>query len=87
MNLTVRFKNPLFWAQIALAIFTPILSYFGLTGADITSWPLLGETLMAAMLNPYVCVMIVVSVVNALNDPTTKGLSDSSRAMSYVTPA
>ena len=41
LNLPVRLKNPVFWAQLGLAVLTPILAYFGLTGADITSWPLL----------------------------------------------
>ena len=31
MNLKVRFKNPVFIAQLILAILTPILAYAGLT--------------------------------------------------------
>lgn len=86
INLPVRLRNPIFWAQIALAIITPILAYFGLTGADLTSWPMLGNTLLAAVSNPYVCALVVVSVWNAINDPTTAGVSDSAQAMTYSTP-
>lgn len=86
INIPVRLKNPVFWAQIVLAVFTPILAYFGLTGADMTSWAILGQTLLSAIGNPYVCAMIVVSVWNAVNDPTTAGIGDSKQALSYVAP-
>lgn len=42
MNIKVRFKNPIFIAQIVLAILTPILAYAGLTLQDLTSWQALG---------------------------------------------
>lgn len=86
INLKVRFKNPVFIAQIFLSVLTPILAYAGLTVADLTSWSALGQLLMDAIMNPYVLGLVVVSVWNALNDPTTKGLSDSSQAMTYDTP-
>lgn len=86
INVPVRLRNPIFWAQVGLAILTPILAYFGLTGADITSWPLLGKTILAAASNPYVCMMVVVSVWSAVNDPTTKGLGDSTRALEKCKP-
>lgn len=85
-NWTVRFKNPVFWAQIVLAVLTPIFAYFGLNGTDITSWELLGKTLLAALANPYVCVTVAISVWNAINDPTTAGLGDSENALEYNTP-
>lgn len=86
MNLKVRFKNPVFIAQLILAILTPILAYAGLTVQDLTSWAALGEILLGAISNPYVLGLIVVSVWNALNDPTTAGVSDSTQAMTYEKP-
>ncbi len=86
MNLKVRIKNPVFWAQIVLTVIVTILGYFGLTGADITSWPILGQTLLAAISNPYVVFMVAVAVWNALNDPTTSGLADSVQARGYQVP-
>ena len=79
MNLKVRFKNPVFIAQLILAILTPILAYAGLTVQDLTSWQKLGEILLEAIRNPYVLGLIVVSVWNAFNDPTTAGITDSAQ--------
>lgn len=86
MNLKVRFKNPVFIAQLILAILTPILAYAGLTYQDLTSWDALGRLLLGAISNPYVLGLIAVSVWNALNDPTTSGVGDSARALTYVKP-
>ncbi|MEG2833848.1 MAG: phage holin, partial [Ruthenibacterium sp.] len=63
-----------------------ILAYFGLTGADMTSWATLGQTLLSAIANPYVCVLVAMSAWNAIQDPTTKGLKDSKRALTYTQP-
>ena len=87
MNLKVRLKNPVFIAQLLLAIITPILAYAGLTIQDITTWPKLGELLLSAVQNPYVLMLVGVSVWNALTDPTTEGLGDSARAMTYDKPS
>jgi len=84
INWKIRFRNPVFWAQIVLAVILPVLAYFGMAAEDLTSWPLVWRTLKAAALNPYVCVMVLASVWNAVNDPTTVGLSDSTRAMGYT---
>ena len=86
MNLKVRFKNPVFIAQLILAILTPILAYAGLTFQDLTSWDALGKLLLGAISNPYVLGLIAVSVWNALNDPTTAGVKDSTRALTYTRP-
>ena len=86
MNIKVRVKNPVFWVQILLSILTPILAYAGLTAQDLTTWAKLGEVLIMALSNPYVLGLVVVSVWNALNDPTTKGITDSKRAMEYEKP-
>ena len=86
INWKVRFKNPVFIAQLILAILTPILAYAGLTVQDLTSWQALGEILLGAIRNPYVLGLIVVSVWNALNDPTTAGITDSAQALTYDKP-
>ena len=86
LNLKVRFNNPVFWAQIALSILMPILTYAGLTVQDITTWGKLGDLLIGAAQNPYVLGLVIVSVWNALTDPTTAGLGDSKRALTYERP-
>ena len=42
--------------------------------------------LMDAVKNPVVIVSVAVSVFNAINDPTTKVLSDSAHALGYNKP-
>lgn len=86
INWKVRFKNPVWWAQMGLAIFTPILAYAGLTAQDMTTWGAVFDLLKQAVTNPYVLSLVVVSVWNAVNDPTTKGVTDSTQAMSYDKP-
>ena len=86
MNWKVRFKNPLFIAQMILAVLTPILAYAGLTVKDLTTWQALGDLLMGALSNPYVLGLVVVSVFNAVTDPTTSGVGDSEQALTYSKP-
>lgn len=86
MNWKVRFKNPLFIAQMILAVLTPILAYAGLTVKDLTTWQALGDLLMSALSNPYVLGLVVVSVFNAVTDPTTSGVADSEQALTYTKP-
>ena len=86
INLKVRAKNWLFWVQVFLAVLTPILAYMGLTVQDLTTWSALGNVLLEAAMNPYVLGLVAVSVWNAINDPTTAGVSDSEQAMTYTEP-
>ena len=86
MNWKVRFKNPLFIAQMILAVLTPILAYAGLTVKDLTTWQALGDLLMGALSNPYVLGLVIVSVFNAVTDPTTSGVKDSEQALTYTKP-
>ena len=86
INWKVRIKNPLFWAEIGLAVLLPILGYFGIKAEELTSWAVVGELLFGAVKNPYVLALVVLSTWNAVVDPTTKGVSDSKQAMTYTIP-
>lgn len=86
INLKIRLKNPVFIAQIVLAVLTPILAYAGLTAQDLTTWGALGKLLLNTVSNPYVLSLVAVSVWNAINDPTTFGAADSERALNYTEP-
>ena len=86
INWKVRFKNPMFYVQIFLSVLTPILAYSGLTATDLTTWGKLGDIFVQAVSNPYVLSLVVVSVYNALVDPTTKGFGDSENALTYDSP-
>lgn len=81
INWKVRFKNPMFIAQLVMSILLPIVGYFGMEVKDLTSWKTLGDLLLNALSNPYVLGLIGISVYNAVIDPTTKGVKDSEHAM------
>ena len=86
INWKVRIKNPHWWIQIALAVILPVLGYYGMTGADITTWGAVWDTLLRAISNPYVLVLAAVSAYNAIVDPTTAGIGDSTQALNYTVP-
>ena len=86
INWKVRIKNPQFIAQIAISIFVPILGYAGLTAQDLTSWAILLQLIINAVSNPYVLMIVIVSVYNAIQDPTTAGIGDSAQALTYTKP-
>ena len=86
INWKVRPKNPVFWVGLAVAIVLPILTYLGMSWEDMTTWAALGDALLQAVKNPVILVSVLVSVWNAINDPTTKGLSDSAQALTYDKP-
>jgi len=86
INWKVRARNPVFWVQILCAAVLPILTYLGLSWEDMTSWAALGEIFVKAAGNPVILVSMAVSIWNAINDPTTRGLSDSPRALGYEAP-
>lgn len=86
INWKVRVKNPVFWIEIAAAILLPILAHLGLNWEDMTTWGALGGVLLDAIKNPVIVVSVLVSVWNAITDPTTSGISDSTQAMSYEKP-
>ncbi len=86
INWKVRFANPEFWVQIALAVFVPLLAYYGMNWEDMTTWAAIGELFAQAVQNPVVMLSVAVSVYNAIIDPTTKGIGDSAQAMTYTKP-
>ena len=86
INWKVRFKNPYFYVALILAIVAPVGVYFGINAEDLTSWPMVGSVAKQAILNPYVVVTVIISVATFLIDPTTRGVSDSTRAMRYDEP-
>lgn len=86
INWKVRFANPEFWKQIAMAVFVPLLAYYSLNWADMTTWAAIGELFVQAVQNPVVVLSVVVSVYNAIIDPTTRGIGDSEQALTYTQP-
>lgn len=86
INWKVRIYNPQFWITVGLSIIMPLFAYYGITGADLTTWSNVKALIINAASNPYVLALMAVSTYNAILDPTTASLSDSSRALMYKKP-
>lgn len=86
INWKVRFANPEFWKSIVLAVFVPLLAYYGMNWADMTTWVAIWNLFVQAVQNPVVVLSVLVSVYNAIIDPTTKGIGDSEQALTYTQP-
>lgn len=86
MNLKVRLRNPWFWVQIIAGAVATMLAYYGLSAEDMTTWADLGNVVIGTLKNPYCLLLIASNIWNALNDPTTSGLTDSDRAKTYDKP-
>lgn len=81
INWGVRIRNKSFWVALipALALLgQAIASLFGFT-IDLTT--LTGKLL--AVVDAVFAVLVILGIVN---DPTTKGVGDSSRALTYEKP-
>ncbi|HBT71755.1 MAG TPA: phage holin [Lysinibacillus sp.] len=86
INWKVRIYNPQFWITLGLSIITPLFAYYGITGADLTSWYSVWTLIVNSASNPYILALMAVSTYNAILDPTTASVSDSSRALMYKKP-
>lgn len=86
INWTVRFKNPQFWLAIALSILVPPLAYTGTEFNEVTSWGKFFDILGDGFANPYIVLMMLVGIYNAVVDKTTKGFGDSYIAKQYLRP-
>ena len=86
INWKVRFKNPIWWAGVAAAIILPMVAAVGMQWEDMTTWGAFFDVVRAAFGNPVTLVAVIVSLWNTITDPTTKGLGDSTLAMTYDKP-
>ena len=81
INWIVRIKNKAFWLALvpALAMVAQaVAALFGYT-IDLTTW--VGK--VQAVINVVFAVLVILGIVV---DPTTEGIGDSNRAMSYPQP-
>lgn len=86
INWKVRSKHPQFWISIILSVLVPPFVYAGIEFSQVTSWPQFFSVLFGGFANPYVVLMIIVSLYNSVSDKTTKGFSDSYIARQYLKP-
>lgn len=82
INWKVRFKNPYFWIGLIATIFAAV----GVSPECLTSWAILWEKIIALLGNPFAIGCMLVAIIGYVNDPTTKGFSDSKQALTYEKP-
>ena len=90
INWKVRMQSPSWWLGMAGIVASPVLAYLGLAYSDLTTWSSVGNVFMQFVGNPYLIGTVIVAVLGAIGvtaDPTTKGLGDSARAMTYTKPS
>lgn len=88
INWKVRFSkdNITFILRFIGALAIPVLAYLGLELKDLTSWNMVLDVLVNFISNPYLVILTVVNALNMTIDPTTKGITDSEKALSYTEP-
>lgn len=86
MNWNIRCKNPWFWVQIFGGVLLTALGYNAMQPQDLTTWAGLAALLRSIVMNPYLLGLCAWNVWSAINDPTTKGIGDSARALTYTVP-
>ncbi len=87
INWRVRLQSPQFWIGLIGVIMSPIMSYLGLTGSDLTSWGSVLDVIKSFVSNPYLISTVLTSAlafVGVITDPTTKGIRDSEDALEYT---
>lgn len=88
INWKVRFSkdNVTFIIRFVAALIIPVLTYLGLEVTDLTSWKLIGDVLLQFISNPFLLGLTVINALNMIPDPTTKGITDSDKALNYTEP-
>ena len=82
INFLVRAKNPWFW----VGLFGTIMAAMGVSPEMFTSWGAVWEAAANLFSNPFMLVSVFLAVLGVFVDPTTAGVGDSTRAMTYTTP-
>ena len=81
INWKVRIKNKNFWLEIipaTLLLIQTVAAIFGFT--------LNLSDIGAKLLDVVNAVFVVLAIIGVVTDPTTKGISDSERALTYEKP-
>lgn len=82
MNIKVRVRNPWFWVGVVSVAITAI----GVDPQTFTSWAAVWEGIKAVLSNPVQLVTMCLAVLSVFIDPTTAGLSDSEKVLTYDVP-
>ena len=82
LNIPVRLKNPWFWVGLVGVILTAM----GVSPETLTSWEALKAAALGLVSNPYMLGSVLCAVLGVFVDPTTAGVGDSARVMTYSSP-
>nr|DAK86883.1 MAG TPA: holin [Caudoviricetes sp.] len=82
INWKVRILNKTFWLTLVPALALLLQTFLAVFNVRLE----LGETIdkLLVFINALFGVLMIIGIVN---DPTTSGISDSTRAMTYETPS
>ena len=83
INFPVRFKNPWFWVGLCGTVLTAM----GVSPEMFTSWGAVWEAVVNLIGNPFMLGSVVLAVLGVFVDPTTAGVGDSTRALTYKNPS
>ena len=81
INWIVRIKNKAFWLAIIPAVLLLIQAV-----ADVIGYQLDFGDISEKLIAVVNAVFVVLSILGIVTDPTTDGISDSTRALTYTTP-
>ena len=81
INWIVRIKNKAFWMAIIPAVLLLIQAVAAVVGYQLDFGDI-SEKLIAVVN----AVFVVLSILGIVTDPTTDGIGDSTRALTYTTP-
>ena len=82
INWIVRFKNKAFWLAIIPAVLLLIQAVAAVAGFQLDFGDISDK--LISVVN---AVFVVLSILGIVADPTTDGIGDSTRAMTYTTPS
>lgn len=83
LNIPVRLKNPWFWVGLV----GTILAAMGVSPEMFTSWSVVWDAFINLISNPFQLGCVVIAVLGVFIDPTTAGIGDSARALTYSKPS
>ena len=81
INLKVRIKNKAFWLAVIPAVALVAQAVAAVFGYNIDLTTMVGK--LQAVVNAVFALLVILGIVV---DPTTDGINDSNRAMSYDEP-
>ena len=81
INWIVRIKNKAFWLAIIPAVLLLIQAV-----ADVVGYQLDFGDISDKLIAVVNAVFVVLSILGIVTDPTTDGIGDSTRAMTYTAP-